>query len=162
MAWYPRSWIHFSSQTPSIWSLIHQPPQTTNWLQIDFQQETQQTRECHQVQDTTRCLRILSTPKYQFRSNLFSCHGYHFLLLSVCLVVHFFPLDVITTYLYETLDTDLYTDFLSAIRPAKPDKYSGLKIQKSLYGLKQAGYMVPSPPNFFDLQRLYSRTCLNW
>lgn len=54
-------------------------------------------------------------------------------------------LDVITSYLYGTLDTNLYNtlplDFFLAIPRAKPGKYSGINIQKTLHGLKQVGRM---------------------
>ena len=64
-------------------------------------------------------------------------------------IVNFFLdiylLDVITAYLYGTLDTNLYItlppDYFLAIPPVKPDKYSGLKILKALYGLKEADRM---------------------
>lgn len=70
---------------------------------------------------------------------------YYLLALVVHLSLDIYLLGLITTYLYGTLDTEFYItlphDFISAIPSTKPGKYSGLKILKVLYGLKQAGQM---------------------
>ena len=55
-------------------------------------------------------------------------------------------LDVVTAYLHRPLDTKLYIrpppDFMpQPIPPESPGSYPGLKIQKALYGLNQAGRM---------------------
>lgn len=55
-------------------------------------------------------------------------------------------MDVVTAYLYGPLDADIYIrpppEFLTEVTPADtPGKFSGLKLLRALYGLKQGGRM---------------------
>lgn len=65
--------------------------------------------------------------------------------LAVQLTLETRFLDVITAYLYDELDADIHIrpppDFLDHIPTTQPGKYSGLKLRKALYELKQAGRM---------------------
>ena len=55
-------------------------------------------------------------------------------------------IDVVTTYLYGSIDTDIYMKILEgfklpeATNPKARNMYS-IKLQRSLYGLKQSGRM---------------------
>ena len=54
-------------------------------------------------------------------------------------------MDVVTAYLYESLDSDIYMKILEGLK--MPEAYNisrdmcSIKLQKSLYGLKQSGRM---------------------
>ncbi|RVW31501.1 Copia protein [Vitis vinifera] len=55
-------------------------------------------------------------------------------------------MDVITTYLYESMDNDIYMKIpkgfkLSDANNTKPCSMYSIKLQRSLYGLKQSGHM---------------------
>lgn len=69
----------------------------------------------------------------------------YLLALAVYFSLDIFLLDVVTTYLYETLDILLYIfpphGFLPKVPTPSPGKFTGLKINMALYGLKQAGHM---------------------
>ena len=55
-------------------------------------------------------------------------------------------MDVITMYLYESIDNDIYIKIpkkftLAEVVNAKPSSMCSIKLQRSLYGLKQSGRM---------------------
>ena len=55
-------------------------------------------------------------------------------------------MDVITTYLYESMDNDVYMKIpegfkLPEANSTKPRSMYSIKLQQSLYGLKQSGCM---------------------
>ena len=55
-------------------------------------------------------------------------------------------MDVITTYLYESIDNDIYMQIpkgfkLPEANNIKPRSLCSIKLQQSLYGLKQFGHM---------------------
>ena len=55
-------------------------------------------------------------------------------------------MDVTTTYLYGSIDNDIYMKFLEGFRlpkanNTKPCSMCSIKLQQSLYGLKQSGCM---------------------
>ena len=69
-------------------------------------------------------------------------------------------LDVVTAYLYGPLDANLYIkpppDFLSqSIKPDSSKSFSGLKLQRALYGLRQAGRMWYSHLHSFLLSHQF-------
>ena len=55
-------------------------------------------------------------------------------------------MDVITTYLYGSIDTNVYIKILEGFKlpevmNSKPQSMYSIKLQRSLYGLKQSGRM---------------------
>ena len=55
-------------------------------------------------------------------------------------------MDVITTYLYGSMDNDIYMKILEGFKlpeanSKKPHSMYSIKLQRSLYGLKQSGRM---------------------
>ena len=55
-------------------------------------------------------------------------------------------MDVVTTYLYGSLDNDIYMKILEGFKipealGSKPKEMYSIKLQRSLYGLKQSGRM---------------------
>jgi hypothetical protein len=66
----------------------------------------------------------------------------YLLALSVQFSLKIYLLDVVTSYLYDNLDTKLHLTpppgFLKSIPNPKPCKFIGLRICKALYGLKQS------------------------
>lgn len=64
----------------------------------------------------------------------------YMLALTVHLLLDISLFDVVTTYMYGNFDTTLYLtpllDFLPSPISASLGKFSGLKLQKALYGLK--------------------------
>ena len=54
-------------------------------------------------------------------------------------------MDVVTPYLYESLDTDIYMRIAERFKiseplSSKPKELCAIKLQRSLYGLKQSGH----------------------
>ena len=80
----------------------------------------------------------------QTYSPVMDCSSFRYLLaLAVQLSLATQLLDVVTAYLYGELDEEIYIkpppDFIKEIPMALTGKFNGLKLRKSLYGLKQAG-----------------------
>ena len=72
---------------------------------------------------------------FRFLISLLASEG-----LDMCLM------DVITTYLYESIDNDIYMKIpegfkLSGANSTKPRSMYSIKLQQSLYGLKQSRRM---------------------
>ena len=69
----------------------------------------------------------------------------YLLALAVYFSLDIFLLDVVTTYLYETLDILLYIfpphGFLPNVPTPSLGKFTGLKMSKALYGLKPVDHM---------------------
>ena len=66
------------------------------------------------------------------------------LVISKGLQIH--PMDVVTTYLYRSLDSDIYVKVLNGFKmfescKSRPQKIFSIELQKSLYDLKQSGRM---------------------
>ena len=72
---------------------------------------------------------------------------FHFLIsLAVSKGMDMRLMDVITTYLYGSIDNDIYIKIpegftLPQVVNAKPHSMCSIKLQRSLYGLKQSGCM---------------------
>jgi hypothetical protein len=66
-------------------------------------------------------------------------------------------MDVVTTYLYGSLDSEIYTKFPDGIpipnKGANHNMYC-VKLKRSLYGLKQSGRMWYNRPSEYLLQRV--------
>ena len=64
-------------------------------------------------------------------------------------------MDVITAYLYGSIDNDIYIKILEGFRfleenNIKPRSMCLIKLQRSLYGLKQSGHVTPPTPTLAD------------
>ena len=64
-------------------------------------------------------------------------------------------MDVITAYLYGSIDNDIYIKILEGFRfleenNIKPRSMCLIKLQRSLYGLKQSGQVTPPTPTLAD------------
>ena len=72
---------------------------------------------------------------------------FHFLIsLAVSEELDMCLMDVITVYLYGSIDNDIYMKIpeefkLPEANNAKPRNICSIKLQRSLYGLKQSGRM---------------------
>ena len=69
-------------------------------------------------------------------------------------------MDVVTAYLYGSLDTDIYMKVLEGVKIPDPNRANrnmySVKLQRSLYGLKQSGRMWYNRLSDFLLKRGYS------
>ena len=72
---------------------------------------------------------------------------FHFLIsLTVLEGLDMHLMDVITTYLYGSMDNDIYVKIFEGFKlprenSTKPRSMYSIKLQQSLYGLKQSGCM---------------------
>ena len=81
--------------------------------------------------------------------------------LTVFEELDIYLMDVITTYLYGSIDNDIYmkipTGFkLPEANNTKPRNISSIKLQCSLYGLKQSGHMWYNRLNEYLLKEGYA------
>lgn len=99
------------------------------------------------LQSLANCPRIYSKSGIDFEqkySVVIDCTSYRYLLnIAVQHALETWWMDVVTSYLYDELDTELYIkpppDFLPHSKPSPTEQFSGLQICKALCELKQAG-----------------------
>jgi hypothetical protein len=83
----------------------------------------------------------------------------YLILLAVQMNLSMKLMDVVTSYLYWSLDTDIYMKIPNGLKILNPDINRNMycvKLQKSLYGLKKSGKMWYNRISEFLIHKGYS------